>query len=309
MSITANKRDKVYNELCLSEVSSQDIDNDPPLDNEMSSHASSHDSFYQLSLGSPVQKYDDTITTIDVVKIGRRKDRPCSALTIPNVDDIDESVEEEAFSTDKPKDFTLRQSPVKKEEEDNTLNLSTIRCSFFKSISDVQEEGGEPNEESKWVEFNEFEISTETTENSMYTSSEVGGTNTAFPIVFATAQVKSTQTSTMIQSDAGSTKQTENDSLVQQVDELRIRLEALEQLVAAGGIGGGDNPTQVSSDSAFDDDDLDTAFLAEDSVDDTFTITETFTITNDVEENYVSSSNKKRGKVSAFKRMFRFFAK
>ena len=306
MSIVANKQEKTYNEL-LSDVSSQDINDDPSLDKSIHS-ATSTDSFYQLSLGSPVQKYDDTITTIDVVKIGRR-DRPTSALTIPNVDEINESVEEEAFSTDKPKDFTLKHSPVKKEEEDNTLNLSSIRCSFFKSIGDVQEEG-EPNEESKWVEFNEFEISTETTENSVYTSSEVGGTNIAFTqIKFATAEVKSTQTTTMIQSDAGSTKQTENDSLVQQVDELRIRLEALEQLVAAGGIGGGDNPTQVSSDSAFDDDDLDTAFLAEDSVDDTFTVTETFTITNDIEENYVSSSKKKRDKSSAFKRMFRFFAK
>lgn len=308
MSIIANKEEKTYNELlCLSDVSSQDINNDPPLDDSIHS-ATSTDSFYQLSLGSPVQKYDDTLTTIDVVKIGRR-DRPTSALTIPNVDDINESVEEEAFSTDKPKDFTLRQSPVKKEEEDNTLNLSSIRCSFFKSIN-VQEEEGEPNEESKWVEFNEFEISVETTENSVYTSSEVGGTSTAFaPIIFATAEVKSTQTTTMIQSDDGSTKQTDNNSLVKQVDELRIRLEALEQLVAAGGIGGGDNPTQVSSDSASDDDDLDTAFLNEDSAD-TFTVTETFTITNDIDENNdVSSSNKKRGKASAFKRMFRLFAK
>jgi len=269
MSIIANKENKAYNELlCLSEIeiSSQDIDNDPPLlDGSIHSTSSSHDSFYQLSLGSPVQKYDDTLTTIEVVKIGRRKDRPGSALTIPNIDEINKSVEEEAFSTDKPKDFTLKHSPVKKEQEDNTLNLSSIRCSFFKSIGDVQEEEDEPNEESKWVEFNEFEISTETTENSVYTSSEVGGTSTTFaPIVFATAQVKSTQTTTMIQSDDTSNKQTENDSLVQQVDELRIRLEALEQLVAAGGIGG-DNPTQVSSDSASDDDDLDTAFLAEDS--------------------------------------------
>jgi len=305
MSIIANKEEKAYNELlCLSEISSQDIDNDPPLDGSIHSTSSSHDSFYQLSLGSPVQKYDDTLTTIDVVKIGR--DRPTSALTIPNIDEINESVEEEAFSTDKPKDFTLKQSPVKKEQEDNTLNLSSIRCSFFKSIN-VQEEESEPNEESKWVEFNEFEISTETTENSVYTSEVGGTTSTAFsPIIFATAEVKSTQTTTMIQSDDGSTKHIDNDSLVQQVDELRIRLEALEQLVAAGGIGGGDNPTQVSSDSASDD--LDTAFLAEDSAD-TFTVTETFTITNDVEENYVSSSNKKRGKVSAFKRMFRLFAK
>ena len=302
MSIIANKEEKTYNELlCLSDVSSQDINNDPPLDDSIHS-ATSTDSFYQLSLGSPVQKYDDTLTTIDVVKIGRR-DRPTSALTIPNVDDINESVEEEAFSTDKPKDFTLRQSPVKKEEEDNTLNLSYIRCSFFKSI-DVQEKEDEQNEES------EFEISVETTENSVYTSSEVGGTSTAFaPIIFATAEVKSTQTTTMIQSDAGSIKHIDNNSLVQQVDDLRIRLEALEQLVAAGGIGGGDNPTQVSSDSASDDDDLDTAFLAEDSAD-TFTVTETFTITNYIDENNdVSSSNKKRGKASAFKRMFRLFAK
>jgi len=306
MSITANK-EKAYNELlCFSEVSSQDIDDNPPLDDSIHS-ATSHDSFYQLSLGSPVQKYDDTLTTIDVVKIGRRKDRPCSALTIPNVDEINESVEEEAFSTDKPKDFTLRQSPVKK-EEDNTLNLSSLRCSFFKSIGDVQDEEGEPNEESKWVEFNEFEISTETTENSVYTSEVGGTTSTAFsPIIFATAEVKSTQTTTMIQSDDGSTKHIDNDSLVQQVDELRIRLEALEQLVDAGGIGGGENPTQVSSDSASSED-LDTAFLNEDSAD-TLTVTETFTITNDVEENYVSSSNNKRGKVSAFKRMFRLFAK
>ena len=174
MSITANKQGKAYNELlCLSEISSQDIDNDPPLlDGSIHSTSSSHDSFYQLSLGSPVQKYDDTLTTIEVVKIGRRKDRPCSALTIPNVDEINESVEEEAFSTDKPKDFTLKHSPVNKEQEDNTLNLSSIRCSFFKSI-DVHEKENEPNEESKWVEFNEFEISTETTENSVYTSSEV----------------------------------------------------------------------------------------------------------------------------------------
>ena len=112
----------------------------------------------------------------------------------------------------------------------------------------------------------------------------------------------------MIQSNDSSTKHIDNDSLVQQVHELRIRLETLEQIVAASGIGGGDNPTQVSSDSASDDNDLDTAFLNESSAD-TFTITETFTITNDVEENYVSSSKKKRGKVSAFKRMFRLFAK
>ena len=305
MSIVANKQEKTYNELCLSEITTQDINNDPPLDDSIHSRASTHDSFYQLSLGSPVQKYDDTLTTIDVVKIGRR-DRPTSALTIPNVDEINESVEEEAFSTDKPKDFTLKHSPVKKEEEDNTLNLSSIRCSFFKSIGDVQDEEGEPNEESKWVEFNEFEISTETTENSVYTSSEVGGTSTAFvPVIFATAEVKSTQTSTMIQSDDGPTKQTDNNSLVEQVDKLSIRLEALEQLVAASGIGG-DNPTQVSSDSASED--LDMAFLNEDSAD--ITVTETFTITNDIEENNdASSSNKKRGKVSAFKRMCRLFAK
>ena len=306
MSIIANKEEKAYNELlCLSEISSQDIDNDPPLlDGSIHSTSSSHDSFYQLSLGSPVQKYDDTLTTIEVVKIGSRKDRPGSALTIPNIDENNESVEEEAFSTDKPKDFTLKHSPVKKEQEENTLNLSSIRCSFFKSI-DVQEKEDEPNEESKWIEFNEFEISTETTENSVYTSSEVGGSTAFAPIAFATAEVKSTQTGTMIQSNDGSNKHIDNNSLVQQVDDLTIRLEALEQLVAASGIGG-DNPTQVSSDSSSDDDDLDTAFLNEDSAD-TFTVTASFTITNDVEEN--SSSNKKRGKASAFKRMFRLFAK
>ena len=86
MSIIANKQEKAYNELLHSDVSSQDINNDPPLDDSIHS-ATSTDSFYQLSLGSPVQKYDDTLTTIDVVKIGRR-DRPTSALTIPNIEEI-----------------------------------------------------------------------------------------------------------------------------------------------------------------------------------------------------------------------------
>ena len=325
-------------------VTQFDISNDPSLNCSIETiSTTTHDSFYQLSIEEPPvltkkASLDSKPKQLEVVKImssaasEETSAQPADGIPLPKNDDaeesegilrgiltransVDSSTSHRDYSTDKPHNFSLQASPVRK--EDTTLN--SLDCSFDddvylnESTIDADKSAATAGQESdKWINFGEstpFGQSNDGPESTeISTLSHMNtqdGDEAAFPpsVFVGLDKIDSAKSSG---DDANA-----NDALIRQLEDLTNRLVSLERIVR--GMDYSFYPMRVSDSTSDSDQSLrndqaqDVAFIVESNevTQTSSTANEKFTCNANDSTKATNGSSKSKGTKFSLKRMFK----